>query len=90
MPTRAVTLRYGEAVIAPRHDLGPITQDSSADMPRGFIPQATADRVETAIRHTILGVKLRGIGMRGRVDTGPQKSVRQAGLKKAFKPPKKT
>ena len=83
MPTRAVTLSYGEAAIAPRHELGPITQDSPADMPRGFIPQATADRVETAIRHTILGARLRGIGMRGRVDTGPQESVRQSGLKKA-------
>ncbi len=82
MPTRPVTLRRGEAAIAPLHDLGPITQDSQADIPRGFIPKATAELVETATRNNPRA-RLRGIGMRSRVDTGPQEPVRQAGLKKA-------
>ena len=77
-------LRHGEAAIAPRHDLGPITQDSPADMPRGFIhsPSHGGTRGDRDAS-TIPGARLRGMGMRGRIDTGPQESVRQAGLKKA-------
>ena len=52
MPPRPVTFRRSEAAIAPLHNLGPMTQDSQAAILRGFIPKATTEVLEPAMRDT--------------------------------------